>query len=197
MIFKVAKEIIIVISAAVVAYVAYRGLSTWKKELHAKSDHETARMVLKANFCVRSAVHGVRNNWISPEEYPQDTNLTVVEKHTHLFKLRWQLLDAALQEFDLAKVEGQALWGKDFERILEPVYEVVNKLNCSIAEYLEKLSCLSPEEQENTLDDSILALKRKIFHIPMFHSHRDTFGGELFRVFKDVEDNLRPKIYRK
>jgi hypothetical protein len=190
------KDTILVVSAAAVAYVACLGLTTWKKELRAKSNHEIARKVLKAVFRVRGAVHHVRNNWISVDEYPQKVDMTFVDKEIHMFKLRWELLDTALQEFNEAKVEAQALWGKEFETILEPVYKVITKLNYLINEYLEKLSNLPPKQQENIVDKSILELKADIFHVPMLDSRRGTFGDELFHAFKHVEDNVRPKLYR-
>ena len=100
------KEVVVTIAAATGAFVAYKGLTKWKKELKGRSNHETAKLILTSTFNVRKAVHIVRNNWISLDEYPTSQNVSDADKYTHMFKQRWEILDSAIHELEYAKIQG-------------------------------------------------------------------------------------------
>ncbi|MGD0653640.1 MAG: hypothetical protein ABSA16_04795 [Thermoguttaceae bacterium] len=60
-----AKDIILAISALAAAFIAWRGLATWRKELKGKSEYEIAKQVLKAVYKVREAFKIARNSGVS------------------------------------------------------------------------------------------------------------------------------------
>lgn len=178
------KEVVVTLAAAIGAIVAYKGLIKWKEELKGRSNQETANLILIATFNVRKAVHKVRNNWISPDEYPSTQNISEAEKYTHIFKQRWEILDSALQELESAKVHGQALWGKDFENNFDKLNDVIYELNSSINNFLEMIA-------KKTTGDELLKFKRIIFHVPILDGAHDSYAGRLYKAVKHIEDAVR------
>lgn len=190
------KEVVVTIAAATGAFVAYKGLTKWKEELKGRSNHETAKLILTSTFNVRKAVHIVRNNWISLDEYPTSQNVSDADKYTHMFKQRWEILDSAIHELEYAKIQGQALWGKDFEKIFHTLNAAIHELNYSINSYLEMLSKHRTHDEllnDESLKYKYLECKSIIFHVPILDLHCDSYAGRLYKAMKEIEDSV--KIY--
>lgn len=184
------REATVTVAAVAGIIIAYKGLTTWKKELKGRSNHETAKTVLSATFHVRKAIHIVRNNWISPDENPLTPNVTDGERFSHIFKKRWEVLQEALKELEYAKIQGQALWGKDFEKCFEDLYSVVRELNYSINQYIELLKKTSSESTQS----EILQLKRIIFHVPVLDAKHDSYASRLYKAIKHIEGSVREHL---
>lgn len=64
----VIKDTATVIGIGIASYVAWVGLSTWRKQLTGTSEYELAREVLKAVYLLRDKIDNLRNPAINPSE---------------------------------------------------------------------------------------------------------------------------------
>jgi len=188
--FTNTKEIIVTLSALVGIFIAYKGLEKWKQELVGKTNFDTAKSLLKATYKTRKAIHTLRRNWILREEYNYMEDLSEVEKFKEVFSKRLQVLDDASQELEAMIVEGQALWGKEFEKTFSALNVVIDKLRLSIDQYIVLL------EEPNTDKESVefLELKATIFHVAILDQAHESFAHNLYLAIKHIEDEIRKRL---
>src|SRR3989304_91489 len=62
------KDIVTLISLAVAALVAIKGLQTWRRQLKGTADYDLAKRLLKAAYRLRDALQAVRNPFMSSGE---------------------------------------------------------------------------------------------------------------------------------
>ena len=83
----IVKDLLVAGAAVAAAIMAWKGLTTWRRELHGKAKHEVARQMLRATYKVRDAVHHVRHPIGTGEEqiaglrdggYPDDEIARIV-----------------------------------------------------------------------------------------------------------------------
>jgi hypothetical protein len=79
---SIAKDIILAISALAAAFIAWRCLATWRKELKGKSEYEIAKQVLKSVYKVREAFKHVRSPGTS-YDIPDDLSGDSPKEHTY------------------------------------------------------------------------------------------------------------------
>lgn len=188
------KEIVVTVAAATGAIVAYLGLSRWRAELQGRSNHEAAHDLLEKLFRVRSSIHTVRNNIISAFEVSDVLEISERERITEVFRKRWVRLDSALIELDSARFKAQAMWGKEFEKCLEPVYALTDELNYSINEYLGYLSDDPKEKTSREQREASLELRRIVFHVPILDKKNDSYADRLYRAIQGIEDEVRDRL---
>lgn len=181
------RDVIVTVAVAAGVIIAHKGLTAWKEELKGRSNHETSKSVLRATFHVRKAIHSVRNNLISPDENPSTPNVKDSERFTHIFKQRWEILEKALEELEYAKIQGQALWGKDFEKCFDSLYTVIHELNNSINRYIELLK----QPSSSSTQSEIMQYKVIIFHVPVLDAKYDSYASRLYEAIKHIEDSVR------
>lgn len=118
--FSIVKDIALGSAAAITAYVALTGLEKWQKELRGKANFEIARLLIKSIYHLRDELGHCRSPFISAHEFPEEYNAKGLGRHTseeegqaynHIYSKRWAPVGTALQEFDAALLEGEALWG--------------------------------------------------------------------------------------
>ena len=188
------KEVVVTLAAATGAFVAYQGLNKWKAELRGRVLFEAAHDFLEKMYKVRASIHSVRSNLISAVEFPETKDLSERERYTHVFKNRWAALDSALADMDSVIFKGQALWGKDFESHLKPLYELVHELNSATNKYLEYLSDDPNEDSDHQIEEDLIEVKRIVFHVPILDRRHNSFGDKLFRILRDIDNEVRNAI---
>ena len=121
------KDIVVGISAASAAYLAYLGLNTWQRELKGKSEYTLAKNTLHAVYKVREAFKHVRHPAIYQYEYP--TEMTTNTGHlaqennyegtSHVYKERWKKIDDAFKELEDIYLEALVEWGSEHQDIIK------------------------------------------------------------------------------
>ena len=187
------KEVVVTVAASAGVFIAYKGLATWKAQLRATSDHEAAKLVLSKSFAVRKAIHRVRHNWLSPQEFPARSGASKAEKYTHLFKGRWEVLEAALEDLEVAKIQGQALWGKDFEKVFEKLSAAIYELKEATEHYLDFLAQQDSDDEEE-ISREVRQWMSTIFHVPFLDAAHGSYASKLYWAFKEIEDSVRPHL---
>ena len=185
------KDIVLTCAAGMAIYVAYTGLNKWKKELDGKSHFETAHEFLEGVYCLRTAIHSVRECFISRFEIPEGRELNQKEKYLYIFKQRWGKIELALEKLDLSKYRAQSFWGKEFEEVVTPLYELVGELNLAINRFIETL----PEEvvEGGSISANLenMEFADVVFHIPALSGRHASFSDRLHRTIRDLEEKVR------
>lgn len=121
------KDVVVALSAAFTATVAFRGLDKWRRELRGKADFDTARDVVRALYKVREALTRARSPLISggefPEGYHRDFHARSDEEEAqalmHVYSNRWRPVADALGELGTAALGAEAIWGPQIrEKVL-------------------------------------------------------------------------------
>ncbi len=58
------KDIVLICTVIVAAYVGLKGLSTWRSQVHGQTEYDLAKRILRATYKAREAIHGVRNPFL-------------------------------------------------------------------------------------------------------------------------------------
>lgn len=134
------KEIVISLAAAVTAYSAYRGVATWKHELHGKAHFETARNLIRSTYKLRDEILICRSPLISANEFPENysplsndnTCNSKGDAYLFVYKNRWEPVSVAVQQFQTNSLEAEVLLNKSIKGQTDKLLEAVKKLNLAI-----------------------------------------------------------------
>jgi hypothetical protein len=116
-IFTIIKDSLIAGAALATALIAACGVSTWRRKLRGKTEHEAAHRILVCSYALRDAI--TRQRWAvwwaeSPER--------VVAEDV------WKPLWTAKAELEASLMEGEALWGKSAREAANSLLGCVNNL---------------------------------------------------------------------
>ncbi|KSU83411.1 hypothetical protein GA0061096_2666 [Fictibacillus enclensis] len=133
------------------AYLAYRGVNIWRKQLIGKSRYEIAKSLLIAVYEVRDAFMDVRNPLVYQFEYPENKTITqgpltgnLKDEHkyegsVYVYQNRFKGLNEAFIKLERLNLEAQVEWGPDYQYVIRPLRQCKTVLNLSIRDYLESL----------------------------------------------------------
>ncbi|WP_133408171.1 hypothetical protein [Parashewanella tropica] len=121
--FSIIKDICLAVAAVTTAYVAYTGLEKWQKELRGKANFEVARELIKSIYKLRDELSYCRSPFILASEFPENYKGSF-DKHSdyeegqawsYVYSKRWEPVGEAVQKFDTAVLEAEALWGTEIK----------------------------------------------------------------------------------
>lgn len=196
----VVRDLVTTGAAAIGAYVALRGLDTWRTKLRG----DVARRVLRATYRVQDEIARVRNPMMLAGEISQALEEAGYESEpgpalhpktdTAVYQRRWKSLAEALSDLRVEEREAQVFWGRDLSEVFRPLRECVAELNVAINRYLRdkedskgplKKGQLSPEDRREV--ESILY---QLSPDP----EEDRFTAEIDQAVQRVEDRARPHL---
>jgi len=138
-IFSIIKYIVISIAAATTAFVAYKGLEKWQKELKGKANFDTARSLIRATYKLRDEVESSRSPFIPDREFPEDydplskkTHQQQGDVYAHIYGKRWEPISEAMQDFDAYVLESEALWGPHIKEKTDALRSCIVELRVAI-----------------------------------------------------------------
>lgn len=143
-VFSIIKDITLAGAAVTTAYVAYSGVEKWQKELRGKANFEVARELIKSVYKLRDELNYCRSPFIAAMEFPEDY-LNAMEKCTddengrayaHVYSKRWIPVGDAIQKFDTALLEAEALWGKSIKEKGTALHQCVRSLQVDIDSFI-------------------------------------------------------------
>ncbi|EGQ7764567.1 hypothetical protein QPB21_004659 [Vibrio alginolyticus] len=196
------KDIVVAGSAFGAAFIAYRGLSTWQRELKGKSEYQLAKDVLRSVYKVREAFKHVRNPAIMGYEYPEELTThsghlkseSRYEGNSHVYQERWKKMDAAFSELEELNLEALVEWGSEHQDKIVPLRRCRGELLMAIQDMLHRYK--HPEEG-NWKNKEEQANERSILYHLGDDSKHDKFTPEINSAIKLFEDWLRVYISRK
>jgi hypothetical protein len=195
----IAQNVVLALSGAAAAIIAYMGLTIWRKELKGKSEYAKAKEVLKAVYKVRSAFNHVRNPAIYQYEYPEemrDHDGHLKQEHyyegtLHVYENRWKHLSEAFQELEERNLDAQVEWGPEFQDVIIPLRGCKAELQIAIENMLEGKK--NPHERRELSREERQEESSILYHIGK-NSRHDKFTPKIDEAIKEFEKRLRPLI---
>ena len=139
-----AKDMVTIGAAFFAGYVAWQGLSTWRRQLSGNARHELARRWILSAYKLRDEVENVRRGgWHGTEAAAalSDSGVSLEgmsdrEKHQAIaravYAMRWKPLATARSELNINSQEAQVLWGEAARSAFYEVSTVTQKLWAAI-----------------------------------------------------------------
>ncbi|WP_345986983.1 hypothetical protein WCX18_07360 [Sulfurimonas sp. HSL1-2] len=199
---SIVKDIVVALSAAGAALIAYKGLSTWQRELKGKSEYQLAKDVLRSAYKVREAFKHVRNPAIYVYEYPEDMldQIGQLKKEhryagtAHVYEVRWKKLDEAFAELEEKNLEALVEWGSEHQDTIVPLRKCRAELLIALQDLLARYK--NPH-QENWKNREEKANERSTLYHLGEESELDKFTPQINSAIELFEKWLRPHVSRK
>jgi hypothetical protein len=197
----VTKDIVIAISAATAAVIAFKGLGTWQKELKGKSEYQLAKDVLRSVYKVREAFKIIRNPMIMSYEYPEEMrshtgHLNEENRHEgtlHVYEERWKPMTDAFKELEDKNLEALVEWGSKYQDTIVPLRkcraELLMATQDMLARYKNPHNDTWKNREEKAQEKSVL------YHMGE-NSEFDKFTPDINAAIELFEQWLRPHISR-
>ena len=137
---SIIKDIALAGAAVTTAFVAYSGVEKWQKELKGKANFEVARELIKSIYKLRDELGYCRSPFIAAAEFPEGYrgplgNCTPDERGqawAHVYSKKWVPIGNAMQGFDAAVLEAEALWGNGIKDKANELRQCVRYLQVDI-----------------------------------------------------------------
>ncbi|QBZ84062.1 hypothetical protein GHNINEIG_02137 [Hydrogenovibrio crunogenus] len=146
-IFSIIKDIALSAAACTTAYVAYNGVEKWQKELKGKANFEVARDLAKTLYSLRDEISYCRSPFVAAQEFPESyvieqskRKLTPEEKGqawAYVYTKRWEPVSSAIQAFDAATLEAEAIWGQEIKEKANKLRQCTRSLEVDIEAFIE------------------------------------------------------------
>ena len=197
----IVRDIVVAVSAGGAAFIAYKGLDTWQKELKGKSEYQLAKDVLRSVYKVREAFKHVRHPAIFGYEYPKDmTDHTGHLKHecrydgtTHVYEKRWEKMDEAFSELEEKNLEALVEWGSEHQDTIVPLRKCRGELLMAIQDMLGRYKNPHEKNWKNREEQSE---ERSVLYHAGEDSKYDKFTPEINSAVDLFEKWLRPHVSR-
>jgi hypothetical protein len=197
----IVKDIVVAISAGGVAYIAYKGLGTWQKELKGKSEYQLAKDVLRSVYKIREVFKHVRNPAIFGYEYPEDMtdhtghlkNECHYEGTAHVYETRWKKMDEAFIEIEEKNIEALVEWGSEYQDVIIPLRKCRGELLMAIQYMLARYKNPHEKNWKNTEEQ---AREQSVLYHSSEDSKYDKFTPEINSAVDLFEKWLRPHVSR-
>ena len=192
----IAKDIIVSMAAIFAAFVAFRGINTWQKELKGKSEYQLAKDVLRTVYDVREGFIHVRKPAIFSYEYPEDMvdtsgHLKKEFKHSgtaHVYQERFKKLDSAFIKLEELNLDALVEWGSEHQDKIVPLRKCRAELFVQIQDMIRRYE--NPEEENwKTKEERIE--ERYIIYYTGENSKKDKFTPEINKAIDLFENWLR------
>jgi hypothetical protein len=193
-------NIISAIAAVMVAFIAWKGLNTWKEQLRGNAEYENGRKLLSAVYKIRNTVDQVRNPFASAGEIGSalkaagyDVKFRDDDYHWKsqqaLYLLRWNKVLEAITELDLAALEAEVFWGKDITEKLDILRRLLHKLIITINAYIKELE--HPRRRDIT-EEEIMETNGILYALEK--SANEGYSADFSEAIKQIEDFIRERL---
>lgn len=202
MIFKLVpfiKDIILIVVALTTIFVAIYGLNKWKVEHKGKAYFDAAMELLAAIYSVRNNFEIVRSGWLDVSEFPEGysskhpSELSDEDKANatwYVYKNRLGPLTLAMNELDIALVEGEVIWGSE-------VKEQGRKVNGSYNRLVRSIKNLVGDEYQGMTDPGDEIVKRYRKDVASSRESEDDLSKQINVSVEYFEKLLSPYVRAK
>jgi hypothetical protein len=188
------------ISAAVTAFIAFKGLDKWQKELKGKASFDIARSLARSTYKLRDELVFCRSPFISVSEYPDGDNTfdenTAEEKgdaYALIYVKRWKPVTEAVQEFDTCALEAEALWGSGIK-------EKTNNLRKCVVQLKNSTNAVVRDKytggRDFQVDKKFGELMRNNVSILDDNDPKDPLSLKINSSIEDIENEIRRYLDR-
>jgi hypothetical protein len=188
---ETAKDIVTIFGTLAAVVIGFLGLKIWRIQQRSTADTDLARRILVCLYKIKMSIalmrRPIKDAPAIPEEKRGDPK-AYAEALEKQYEEEWNKLREERLELQVASIEAQALWDRDFMNNFIPLNVCLGELLDNIYDYLEvrKQGYRDPDYQP--------AKTRQI----MFGTGGDSdeFSKELDKVISDIDGKVRVKLER-
>jgi hypothetical protein len=180
-----AKDVVLMIAGGVTAWVAVHGLNKWRHEMSGKNEYEAARNLIKATYRVREALRSARSPVMWSNEFPESGH--DADGFAHAYTSRFKAVIAALEEFETAGLEAEALWGATIKSATSELAQCVREVYVAMEAIVEN----KRENNENFKADPEFGKKMRA---AAHESSDNAMTKKILAAVKAIEDEVRPRM---
>lgn len=153
-------------------WVAWRALTTWKRQLEGGVQYELARRILKSTYRLRDAMKQVRDPVIFIYELPRPKEYLAAGKpkdggrHYSLseaYEVRWQRVVAAQSDLQAELIEAEVLWGTDLPNRFKTLDDLRRELAVAIKDTLIACDPDAPEQRKDAASKRLDAARDVLY----------------------------------
>ena len=191
-------DVVTALLAAAAVWLAWGGLTTWRKQLKGTAEYEVARRLLHSTPKVRDNIKHARNAVIFAGELHSDLSEFEIEgdsltasrydKNRAVYGRRMEYVDASVTELTTTLTEAEVLWGIDIHETFDPLFKSVNDLRRAVILFI----------RWSELDRRVSAEKRKEVESTIYDAMEgeadDDYANELIRAVDKIRDYCKLKL---
>lgn len=192
------SEIISGIGTAGGLYIAWQGLSTWKKQLKGNTEYELSRRIVISTLKFKIAIDALRHpaiysyeKTLPPKDDPRYHNYQERNYYgtSKAYETRWDRVQEASVTLRTDVLEGEVLWGDMFKEQFNKLFDLQHELFMAIRNYLDAINPQTDTESKEAVQEI-----RKSTRDIMYDRLDDEFKKELNEEIKKIREYLKPKI---
>ncbi len=197
-VFSMIKDIALAGAACVTAYVAFTGLEKWQKELRGKANFDVARELAKSVYLLRDQISYCRSPFTAASEFPQNYRGGLGKQSAeeegqawaHVYAKRWEPVGTAVQAFDAATLEAEALWGKEIKEKALELRRCVWALQVDIEAFIRNKYSGGEDFRDREFGKKI---KEGIWDMK---SEENELTRRINNAIEEIETEIRPHLSR-
>ncbi|MBY6067300.1 hypothetical protein KUW17_11160 [Leisingera aquaemixtae] len=195
---EILRNLSLALSAPTAAFIAWKGLESWKYEKKWQKDVELSEDLLVLMYQRRDAIRDIRQPYVSfrPATHDESGKEIVDQEHAQFkgqvdyFQSRVNKLDQIRSEIYAKRLRATVIWGEKLNELLEQVFALEQKLILNLRRHIRSLNPhLSHAQRE-------AAAKHEETLEVIFGDgdEEDVFYSKYEKHFALVEDYLRQKL---
>lgn len=197
-VFSIMRDIALAGAACITAYVAFTGLEKWQKELRGKANFDVARELAKSVYLLRDQVSYCRSPFTAAAEFPEDyrgksgkhSSEEEGQAWVHVYKKRLEPLSTAVQAFDAATLEAEALWGNPIKEKTLKLRQCVQSLQVDIEAFIRDKYSGGEDFKDNEFAKEV---KEGIWDVK---SEKNKLTQRINKSIEEIETEIRPHLSR-
>lgn len=182
-------------------WIAYQGLSTWKKQLKGNTEYELSRRIIVSLLKHKNAINGVRFPAMFSNEMPEppsddpiynDYSKRNFYGKAQAYQSRWEKVQNASTELRADLMEAEAIWDEGFVNLFKKIFELEHELFMAVRNHLDASNPSSSMESRQAMQE-IIRKKRDILY-DLLADDGDDFKNELNAEITKIKEYLKPKL---
>jgi hypothetical protein len=194
------KDVVLALAAIATVIIAFKGLSTWSRQLHGTAHFEAAKGVAKATYRVRERLQASRSPLLSAHEFPPEYHEAGAKRssereaqgYAYVYFNRWAPVGEAMQEFDASVLEAEALWGKPVRDTTDQLRKVVREVNVAVDALIANAA--SGGEDFSSDREFGKLMRSTVSAVPT--DSKNEVNGKLAAAIQALDELLRPHLQR-
>lgn len=195
------KDILLGGAAITSAFIANKGLTTWKRQHKGNSEYELSRRILVTLYKYRDAIDGVRHPAIWENEMPSPPeekikSMTGDEIRFYgtrmAIQARWDKVNVERTSLYADLLQAKALWDDELIKRFKVLFKLQQELFISFQNLIQ---LINPDLDEDTKEavKNIKKNRRDIMYSDL-SEEGDEYKKEFQKGVEEIEKYLNPKL---
>lgn len=196
----VVKNIVLACTGVFAGYVAWQGLTTWRRQLYGNAEYDLVKRLLLASYRLREEFKKVRHPAMWGSEMPsppKEMNLNADQTHFYgmqqAYMKRWEGIDSISADLNSSLLEAEVLWGASVRGSFDELIKLRHELLRAISLHLQ--SSNPSESQEGRRAAGQLSRKgRDIMYDLSTNEEPDQYTKDVQNAIAEIENAMKPHI---